>query len=210
MKLIKISLKIIIILFLLSPGAAYCMNSYLDIVSDPNGVDIYINSEFVGKTPLSGLIVESGNITIEAKQRGIVSTKYSFYIGPDELKFINIPLRNRSSGRRQEVITLEPDQGSLIVINQLGEVIVSVDGEVKGKRSMIIEEIPTGFHKLRVGNFEKLIKIYKDYQLKVKCNRFGIIVMNDLDEIIEKRRIEAEIERKRREEMKEKEKESQQ
>ncbi len=207
MKLIRTALIVTVIFFLLSPGIAYCLSSYLDIVSEPSGVDIYIDDMYAGKTPLSGLVVESGNITIEARQNDFGSTKYTFFIAPDELKFIRIPLAERFSGKRREEIIIQPDMGSLLLINQLGAVPVFVDGEKKGTRSMIIEEISAGTHRLRVGDFEKTIKIYKDYKLKVKIDRFGIAIMNDLDEIIEKRRIEAEIERKRREDLKAKEKE---
>ena len=202
----KKTLFIMILAFVLSvfPKFVFAGTAYLDIVSQPDGVDVYINGKHVGKTPLTGLSVPSGSISLKAIKKGYGSASHSFRLKPDEVKSIKIPLR-RTSGKKKGEITVEQDMGSLLIINQLGPVAVYIDGSKKGTGSMSIAEISTGYHDLKSGSFQKRISIYKNYKLKVRISKNGISILNDLEEINRKKKLQEEKRRKeaRRKEIKE-------
>jgi len=170
---------------LIIPGNSFGGTAYLDIVSELEGVDIYINGRHVGKTPLTGLEIPYGLVTINASKKGYGSASHKLNIKPDEIKSIIIPLEKSSGSKGNEIVVLQ-DKGSLLVINQLGYVPVYIDGDLKGKGSMSIVDMSTGYHQLKVGSFTKQINIFKDYKLKVRVNMNGIFVLKDLKNIIRK------------------------
>jgi len=184
---------VFVLFFLVIPASSFGGTAYLDVVSEPEGVDIYINGEWRGKTPLTGLEVHSGTVSIKAEKKGYGTASHSFKIDADEVRSIRIPLKKASGGKGREIV-LKQDRGSLLIINKLGPVSVYIDGDLKGTGSMNIDKISTGYHDLKVEGFEKQINIYKDYKLKVEISSSGISILNDLEKI---RKKEAEKERER-------------
>ncbi len=160
---------------------AYGGTAYLDITSKPDKVLVQVNNNNVGLTPITGLEVPAGKISIVASKSGYGSASYTIAVKRDELKKVFIALRptKEQTGETQQTITIRQDKGDLIVINKLGAVPVVIDGRKKGKGSIKIVGIATGNHELQVGPNKRSIKIYKNYLLKVKCDQNGIIILND-------------------------------
>jgi len=52
------------------PQMAFSASGCLDILSDPEGVDIYVDGRHEGKTPITCLGVPAGKVTIQAKKEG--------------------------------------------------------------------------------------------------------------------------------------------
>ena len=169
----------------LLPRASLSSTAYLDITSDPESVDIYIDDKFVGRTPATGLEVKSGEIRVLAAKRDYGTATQTVTVEPDELKTVKIKLQptTEASGEVQEDVILGQDRGILLIINQLGLVPVLIDGKKKGRGSIKLVGISTGNHILKVESFSKKIKIYKDYTLKVRVSTSGIDVLNDLETI---------------------------
>jgi hypothetical protein len=180
-----IRIPILLIFLFLNSTDAFCSMGYLDIISVPDGVNIYINGKFVGKTPITGLEVQSGEVRVRAIKEGYGTASKSINIKPDDITSLRIPMKpsKEKTGKRQEEIVISQDVGALLVINQLGAVPVYIDGKKKGEGSISITDISTGTHDLKVGNVIKPIRIYKNHQLKVKAANEKIIVLNDLNEI---------------------------
>ena len=182
-------------MILWQPNTGLAGNGYLDILSEPSGVDVYINGKHVGKTPMTGLEVNAGTAVIEAKKSGFGTATKRIKIESDQILTIKIPLRKVSGTETREIV-LQQDMGSLLIINQLGSVHVAIDGQNKGTGSITVNAISSGIHTLKVGQFEKQIKIYKDHKLKVKITGSGIEVLNDPEMI--KRQAEIDAERRRK------------
>ncbi|MFC1813156.1 PEGA domain-containing protein [Thermodesulfobacteriota bacterium] len=194
---INLIVLILIITTVWTFNHAYGGSGYLDIVSDPSGVKIFINGKLMGETPLSGLEVRSGQITINAKKEGFGSATKQITLKDDEVLSIKIPLK-RTSGSKGREIVLSQDKGSLLLINQAGPISVYIDDDEKGKGSMKIDQISTGDHTLKVGNLEKVFRIYKDHKLKIKITKSDIVVLNDVEN--ERRKAKIESEKRRKEE----------
>ena len=188
-----------------NPSLVYCDVGYLDVTSDPEGVIIFINGEKVGATPVTGLEVPSGKVNIRAMKKGYGTASQTIELNTDEVKTVRIRMvpTAEETGKVQQEVVIEQDKGTLLIINQLGDLPVSIDGNVKGSGSMKVTGIATGTHKLTVSNYHQKVTIYKDYTLKVKISNEGIEVLNDLEEIKKKRaeklaKQKAEIERKKK------------
>lgn len=176
----------------LSFSVGYCGVGYLDVISDPEGVKIFINGKEVGLTPITGVEVLSGKVTIKAMKDNYGAATEIINIGDDEVRRIKIHLQktNEITGTPQDEIVIKQDTGDLLVINT-NDSLVSIDNKQKGKGSIKIKNIAAGKHLLSMGNFQKEINIYKGYLLKVKNSNDGILVLNDLEEIRIKKKKDA-------------------
>ena len=132
--------SIVAVLFLFGiNGLLWIPNSlagtgYLDIVSHPEGVNIFVNGTKKGETPLTGLEVPSGKVNIKAKKENYGTATKTVNIGEDELRRIKIELQKSSekTGTPQEEIVIEQDTGELLVINETNSG-VFIDSEKKGQ-----------------------------------------------------------------------------
>jgi hypothetical protein len=175
-------LSLIAIVF---PYGALGAEGYLDILSTPEGVEVFVNGRYVGQTPVTGVEVPATHVTIRAVKNGYGTATHTITVQPNQVKTIRIRLKptKEVTGEGHEEVVLEQDKGNLLVINQLGEETVYVDGQSKGTGSVKIAGIATGTHQLKVGPFSKEIPILKDYTLKVKVTSSGIRVPNVPPEI---------------------------
>jgi len=166
------------------PKMAFSASGCLDILSDPEGVDIYVDGRHEGKTPITCLGVPAGKVTIQAKKEGYDTVSKTITVKLDDITSIKIPMKpsRETTGKGQEQEVIDQDVGSLVIFNLLGQVDVYIDGEKKGQGSLAVTDIATGTHDLRVGSFSKQIRISKDHKLKVKANKNGIIVLNAREE----------------------------
>jgi hypothetical protein len=153
----------------------------MDIISDPPGVKIYINGKYFGTTPLTGIEVPTGKITIMGSKDGYGTATKRILIKPDEVVSIKMPMKSTTGVVKKPEIE-QHDVGSLLVINKIGNVLVYIDGQKKGQGSLSIVNISTGTHELRCGSFSKKITIYKDYKLKVNISKSGVLVLNDIED----------------------------
>jgi len=167
--------------FAVSCGTAWAGQAFLDIVSDPVGVDVTVNGVSVGKTPITGLSVRAGRLIVRAEKDGFGEASRELVLSEDEVKKVRIVLRptREQTGHTAAEVTIAQDRGSLLVINKIGDVPVSLDGISKGTGSVRVEEIGAGQHRLRVGDHGLEILIRKDFTLKVEASRGGLRVLNE-------------------------------
>jgi hypothetical protein len=178
-------LSIVLFALLVMTGfsnTAFSAPGCLDIMSDPEGVDIYINGRHEGKTPLTCLGAPAGEVTIEAKKKGYDSVSKTVIVKPDDITSIKIQLQSSKEATGKGQFAVDQDLGSLVIFNLLGQVDVYIDGEKKGRGSLAVADIPTGNHDLKVGSFSKQIMISKNHKLKVKADKAGITVLNAPEE----------------------------
>jgi len=193
-KYLSFSLLFIMLIFFGLVPVVFGGSGYLDIISEPEGVTIFINNLNVGKTPLTGIEVRSGKIEIRAIKKGYGTATQKIKLQNDALKTLKIILKptQEETGESKQEITIQQDKGELLVINQLGNIPVFIDNNDKGSGSVKIIGISSGIHTLKVDKFSKKIKIYKDHTLKVRVNKNGIFILNDLEQLAEKKRREKE------------------
>jgi hypothetical protein len=162
------------------PKMAFTASGCLDILSDPEGVDIYVDDRHEGKTPITCLGVPAGKVTIQAKKEGYDTVSKTITVRLDDITTIKIPMKptRKTMGKVQEREAIDRHVGSLVVFNLLGQAEIYIDGEKKGQGSLAVMDIATGTYDLRVGSFSKQIRISKDHKLKAKVNKNGIIVLN--------------------------------
>ena len=163
------------------PSFAQSNSAYLDITSTPNEVVVLINGNKVGTTPVTGLDVPAGEVSISASKIGYGSATYNIHVKPNELKKVRIVLKptKEQTGETQQTVTISQDTGNLLVINTLGDVEVYIDNQPKGKGSIKIVNMAAGFHMITVGGLKRKIKIYKDYLTKIKVIKNDIILVQD-------------------------------
>ncbi len=183
----NVILSIVLLVVLVMVGfskTVFSAPGCLDIMSDPEGVDIYIDGRHEGKTPITCLGVPAGKVTLDAKKEGYDRVSKTVIVKPDGITSIKIPMKpvKEATGKGQGQLAIDQDVGSLVIFNLLGQVDVYVDGEKKGKGSLAVTDIATGTHDLKVGSFTRQIRISKDHKLKLKADKDGIAVLNALEE----------------------------
>ena len=173
------------LLFVCIPDPSYASKAYLDILSNPEGVKVYINGKYIGATPITGVETKTKKFNLRAIKEGYGEFNKDFVVAPNEFKSIRIKLKSvrESSGKVEEEVWLEQDTGALMVINQIGPKAVYLDGMKMGTGSIKIDNITTGNHSITVGNLNCKILIYKNYILKVKIHKEGVTILNDLKNI---------------------------
>ena len=166
------------------PLRAFSASGCLDIISDPDGVDIYIDGRPEGKTPINCLAAPAGKVTIEAKKEGYHIESRKVIVKLKGVTKIKIPMKlvKKATAFGQGETAAENSMGSLVIFNLLGQLDVYIDGEKKGRGSMSISDIATGMHELKVGDFSKEIRISEDQKLRIKADNDGITVLSAPDE----------------------------
>jgi hypothetical protein len=159
---------------------AFSSSGCLDILSDPQGVDIYLDGRHEGKTPVTCLEVPAGKVTLKVKKKGYATEYRTIMVKPEGITTVRIPMKpHKGTGGKAQVQALGVrDRGSLEVFNLLGPVDVYVDGDRKGKGSVTIRNMVAGTHDLKVGAISRQIQIVKDHRLRVKVTEKGIHILN--------------------------------
>ena len=114
----------------------------LTILGKPTGASVFINNIEIGKLPLNDIRLSEGMAEIK-----ISSTDYH-----SKVDYINIR-RNKHEKLNTNLIR---HYGKLIIITEPPEAEIFLDGEHRGKSPQILNDIPTGSHKLEIKHSEFL------------------------------------------------------
>lgn len=158
---------------------------YIDVTSDPETVNLYINNKFHGVTPIT-LELDLGVNEIRATKDGYGSARKSVTITnvPTRLHVVLQNTENPESlQERTQVISMDRDLGSLIVSSEIPGTPVFINENKVGTTTLLLKKIETGKYKLKIDNKEQDITIYANYRLNVKLEAGRIVVQNDLLEI---------------------------
>lgn len=119
---------------------------YLDIDSEPNGADVFINDKYVGLTPVNNFKFPQGEINLQVKKKGYVTVDKTIEVGDDK-KPITIALLKGEEEQAEEnggAIT-NGAVGKLEIYTPPGSVIF-VDGREYREESLTLGDLSTGTH----------------------------------------------------------------
>jgi hypothetical protein len=111
------------------PVAAAGKPGSLAVTSDPSGADVYINSEYKGKTPLRVNDVSPGTVKVAVSKDGYMKQTQTVKIGPGE---------NKSTG----TIKLGGMFGEIYVNSSPPRATVIFDGTITSKTPVTIRKVP--------------------------------------------------------------------
>lgn len=112
----------------------------LRVLSVPNGAQVYINDQIVGKTPFEDqdLTTEEYTLKIEADKS---SWQGKLRLNPGVLTVMNRELTPDSSSSAGEVLNLEKGKGVTIVSNP-SDAVVEINGKEYGKTPISVDIAP--------------------------------------------------------------------
>ena len=126
----------------------------LRVLSAPEGAQVYLDGEAVGKTPYNneGLTEKEYSVKLEATE-GVWEGKVK--LNGSTLTVINRELSSIPQGAAGEVLTLEKGQG-VVVLSYPDQAQIEVDGKIYEKTPVSVD-IPAGEHSFTVskGNYLK-------------------------------------------------------
>lgn len=135
------------------PVAASGKPASLAVSSDPSGADVYINSEFKGKTPLRVNDVSPGTVKVAVSKDGYMRETTTVKIGPGE---------NKSVG----TIKLGGMFGEISVSSMPPRATVIFDGSITSKTPVTIRKVPRDQkHTIRIK-----LDGYRDWETSVSLS----------------------------------------
>ncbi|MFH0989402.1 MAG: PEGA domain-containing protein [bacterium] len=142
--------------------------SKLRIESDPPGSDVFLDGNYIGKTPVPDQNVAPGMINVRVKKDGYGEWNRNFSIEPEK----DLPLS----------IKLESDAGFLSISVSPPDVEVYIDGKKAGAGALQSLRLPTGSHEIQLkhpsyaGALSEKVSIQPSMESRVE-GRFGVFTM---------------------------------
>jgi hypothetical protein len=125
----------------------------LAVTSDPSGADVYVNSEYKGKTPLRVNDVSPGTVKVAVSKDGYMKQTQTVKIGPGE---------NKSTG----TIKLGGMFGEIYVNSSPPRATVIFDGTITSKTPVTIRKVPRDQkHTIRIK-----LDGYRDWETSVSLS----------------------------------------
>jgi len=129
----------------------------LSIASEPSNSEVFVNGEFVGKTPVQ-VSIKSGKHKISTNREGYYSYEQFLELKPGEIKKINAKLHVYS--------------GNLNITSNPGGADVDLDGKFIGNSPVKLTNIPVGAYK---------VGVYKNGYVRVDKS---ITIQKDLNKVL--------------------------
>ncbi len=121
----------------------------LQVLAEPEGVDVYLDGAFSGKAPLKLPSVNAGTHQIAIKWPGHQTAERKVNIEVGKVTTIKVRLEKVAPARKAATPTA-PGTGNLIVISSVRGAAVFLDGAEVGRTPYARANLPAGSHGVRV------------------------------------------------------------
>jgi len=130
---------------------------------------VFLDGKHLGKTPFYSEQLKAGSHTLK-----ITASEASFLtqitLRESTLTVVNRQLSDNFMAQSGEILSLEPQKTSLLVISEPGDADLTIDGQLVGKTPVLKDDIKEGEHKLQISregyaSREFAIKIVPNFQL---------------------------------------------
>src|SRR3989344_5756685 len=138
-------------------------------VTSASEAAVFLDGKHLGKTPFYSEQLKAGSHTLK-----ITASEASFLtqitLRESTLTVVNRQLSDNFMAQSGEILSLEPQKTSLLVISEPGDADLTIDGQLVGKTPVLKDDIKEWEHKLQISregyaSREFAIKIVPNFQL---------------------------------------------
>ncbi|MDH5716136.1 MAG: PEGA domain-containing protein [Spirochaetia bacterium] len=134
---------------------------HLEVLSEPSQASVYLDDQFIGKTPLSERYLPALPYKLSIQKKGYLPT----------LKTINVNT-GETSGYSEKLIKAK-STGSITITSVPENAFIYLDSEYKGKTPLKLNEIEEGVHQLKISKKEYQ-SYYKTFFISEDINEISI------------------------------------
>jgi hypothetical protein len=122
----------------------------LQVLAEPDNVDVYVNGVFSGKAPLKLRGVDLGTHHVAIKWPGHETAEKKVKIEAGKVTTFKVRLKKLATATARRALPTAPGTGNLIVISSVRGASVFLDGAEVGRTPYARANLPAGSHGVRV------------------------------------------------------------
>jgi hypothetical protein len=122
----------------------------LQVLAEPEDVDVYLDGAFSGKAPLKLSNIDVGTHHVAIKWPGHETAEQKVVIEPGKVMTVKVKLKKLAQASRGAALPTAPGTGNLIIIGSVRGAAVYLDGAEVGRTPYARANLPAGSHGVRV------------------------------------------------------------